>query len=144
MLSLWNHEKSSPLTSAGRSLRAGPREVLGGRAAAAHTGVSGGGPGDSLPAPSRSPGGGTHALPRASGVCVCLRAWGQRVPLGGVCVRAVTADSLAVHPQQAGRVLCLGAEVDTGASPLSALPLLHWILPSFRRTAVYLLKALHL
>ena len=47
------------------------------------------------------------------------------------CARAVTADSLAAHPQQAGGVLCLGAEVDAGASPLPALPVLRWILPSF-------------
>ena len=99
-------------------------------------GVSGSGPGDSLTTPSPWPGGGTHTLAPTSAECVYLRVH--------VCVRTVTADSLAVHPQQAGRVLCLGAEVDTGASPVSALPLLHRILPSFRRTAVYLLKALYL
>ena len=84
--------------------------------------------------PARLVGARTPCPERLVCVCACVC----------VCMRAVTADSLAVHPQQAGRVLCLGAEVDTGASPLSALPLLHWILPSFRRTAVYLLKALHL
>ena len=58
--------------------------------------------------------------------------------------RAVTAGSLAAHPQQAGRVLRLGAEVDPGAAPLSALPVLRPVLPSFGRAAVRLLKALYL
>lgn len=38
---------------------------------------------------------------------------------------------IAAYPQQAVRVLCLGVDVDAGASPSSALPVLCGVFPSF-------------
>lgn len=89
--SLGNPEESSPLTSSGWSLQAGPREVLGGGAAAAHTCVSGGGPGDSLPAPSRSPGGAHTPCPErlvCVCACMCVCACAQRQPTLLQCIHS--------------------------------------------------------
>lgn len=62
---------------------------------------------------------------------------GGRDPAGrrGGCVAACVCATLvtvsAGHPQQAVRVLRVGAAVGAGTPTFSALPLLRWILPGF-------------
>lgn len=72
---------------------------------------------------------------RGSGRC-CLTTGTHRLTADSFALQGCqlcdqSCASLTAYPQQAVCVLCLGADVDTGAAPSSALPVLCGVFSSF-------------